>query len=57
MIDGLKSYPVMKDFGVEWFGDVPEHWACPRTKTILVERVEKNHPDKRYLLQRRSTEW
>src|SRR5262245_42114660 len=24
---------------------MPEHWACPRIKTILLKRVEKNHPD------------
>jgi type I restriction enzyme, S subunit len=45
MIDGLKPYPAMKDSGVPWLGDVPEHWMCPRIKTILVERVEKDHPD------------
>ena len=26
MIAGLKPYPVMKDFGVPWLGEVPAHW-------------------------------
>ena len=26
MIDDLKPYPTMKNSGVEWLGDVPEHW-------------------------------
>lgn len=25
-MDGLKPYPAMKDSGVPWLGDVPEHW-------------------------------
>ena len=31
MIDGLKPYPKMKDSGVPWLDDVPEHWEV---KTI-----------------------
>lgn len=27
MIEGLKPYPRMKDSGVPWLGEVPEHWA------------------------------
>lgn len=45
MIDGLKPYPKMKDSGVPWLGEVPEHWELRRTKTLLRERVEKGHPD------------
>src|SRR5438552_2226594 len=26
MIDGLKSYPNMKESGVPWLGQIPEHW-------------------------------
>ena len=26
MIADLEPYPAMKDFGVRWLGDVPEHW-------------------------------
>jgi len=28
MIDGLEPYPAMKDSGVPWLGEVPEHWEC-----------------------------
>ena len=45
MIAALKPYPAMKDSGVEWLGEVPEHWDLPRTKTVLRERSEKGHPD------------
>jgi len=45
MIDGLKPYPAMKDSGVPWLGEVPEHWQLRRTKTLLRERIEKGHPD------------
>ena len=26
MINSLKPYPAMKDSGVEWLRDAPEHW-------------------------------
>ncbi len=45
MIGGLKPHLNMKPSGVEWLGDVPEHWALRRTKTLLRERVEKGFPD------------
>jgi len=45
MIDGLKPYPKMKDSGVPWLGEVPEHWQLRRMKTLLRERVVKGHPD------------
>ena len=35
MIAGLKPYPAMKDSGVPWLGDVPEHWERRRLKSIL----------------------
>ncbi len=28
----LQSYPAYKDSGVEWLGDVPEHWEVGRLK-------------------------
>ena len=30
----VKSYPVYKDSGVEWLGDVPEHWEIKRIKEV-----------------------
>jgi type I restriction enzyme S subunit len=38
MIDGLKPYPAMKDSGVPWLGDVPEHWDIePLGRSIRVK--------------------
>jgi type I restriction enzyme, S subunit len=45
MMAGLKKYPDMKDSGVEWLGDVPEHWELRRTKTVLGVRSQKGFPD------------
>ncbi len=28
MIHNLKPYPAYKDSGVEWLGEVPEHWEA-----------------------------
>ena len=30
----LTPYPAMKDSGVPWLGDVPEHWEVRRLKTL-----------------------
>jgi len=42
MIAELKPYPAMKDSGVEWLGEVPEHWEVPRLGNLLRERGETN---------------
>ncbi|MDN5940766.1 MAG: hypothetical protein L0H94_02695 [Nitrospira sp.] len=34
MITDLKPYPAMKDSGVPWLGEVPEHWQVRRLKHI-----------------------
>jgi type I restriction enzyme, S subunit len=44
VIEGLKPYPKMKDSGVEWLKQIPEHWDVPRMKTMLIERVQKGYP-------------
>jgi type I restriction enzyme, S subunit len=31
----LKPYPVMKDSGVPWLGEVPEHWKIVRAKSLF----------------------
>ena len=39
MIDGLKPYPQMKDSGVPWLGDVPEHWVTlPLKRWVKMNR-------------------
>ncbi|MBO8142799.1 MAG: restriction endonuclease subunit S [Firmicutes bacterium] len=35
MIEVLKPYPAYKDSGVEWLGQVPEHWEVRRLKTAV----------------------
>ncbi len=35
MITNLKPYPAMKDSGVEWLGEVPEHWEVRRGKNLF----------------------
>ena len=51
MIDGIRPYPAMKDSGVEWLGEVPEHWGVRRVKSLsLVRRGASPRPiaDPRY---------
>ena len=46
MIANLKPYHAMtKSSGGEWLGEVPAHWEVRRTKTLLVPRIEKGHPN------------
>lgn len=42
MIDGLKPYPKMKDSGVPWLGEVPEHWDVRRGKWLFRCRKDLN---------------
>lgn len=37
----LKPYPQYKDSGVEWLGEVPEHWEVFRSKYVFAERNAK----------------
>ena len=39
MIADLKPYPAMKDSGVDWLGEVPEHWEVRRLRNALDMRV------------------
>ena len=45
MIADLKPYPAMKDSGVEWLGDVPEHWEVRKLRSVLRNVTERNRPD------------
>ncbi|THJ25083.1 MAG: hypothetical protein CAF45_002970 [Nitrospira sp. CG24E] len=42
MIADLKPYPALKDSGVPWLGEVPEHWAVRRIKTLFREKDERS---------------
>ena len=39
------KYDRYKDSGVEWLGDVPDHWESERVFAAFNERVETGHPD------------
>ncbi len=41
----LSPYQKYKDLGVEWLGEIPEHWDKRKVKYLFKERVEKGHPD------------
>ena len=48
MITNLKPYPSVKDSGVEWLGEVPEHWEVRRLRTTVngcTNGVWGNDPD------------
>ena len=40
-----KPYPEYKIIDLPWLDQIPAHWKMVRIKTLLTERVEKNHPD------------
>ena len=41
MIADLKPYPAMKDSGVPWLGEVPEHWEIERLKARAANIIEQ----------------
>lgn len=41
VIDGLKPYPKMKDSGVPWLGEVPEHWQIERLKSSVSNVIDQ----------------
>lgn len=49
MIDGLGPYPRMKDSGVPWLGEVPEHWEVVPNRAIFLEGKERNRPEAQML--------
>lgn len=51
MSAALKPYPVMKDSGVPWLGDVPEHWGVRRLKYLLRERDQRSIDGSEQLLR------
>ena len=42
MISTPKPYPAYKDSGVEWLGQVPEHWEVLPGRGCFVERKQPN---------------
>jgi type I restriction enzyme S subunit len=35
----------MKDSGVEWIGEIPEHWEVRKLRNILIPNNKRNRPD------------
>ena len=46
---GLNPAAPLKDSGVEWLGEVPEHWEITRLANIFHEAIEKGSPDLPFL--------
>ena len=40
MIADLKPYPAYKDSGVEWLGEVPEHWGVLQLRRVALNRCD-----------------
>ncbi len=49
LIAGVKPYPGMKPSGVEWLGDVPEHWEVLPNRALFAEMKDRGHPDEQML--------
>jgi len=45
----LPRYPRYKDSGIEWIGEVPEHWEVRRNLGVFDERKECNQPEEELL--------
>lgn len=39
---GFRTYPAYKDSGVEWLGEIPEHWGIKRIKHLFIEINERS---------------
>jgi type I restriction enzyme S subunit len=44
----LERYEKYKDSGIEWIGEIPEHWRATRIGSVFLERKEKVS-DKEYM--------
>lgn len=40
---GLNPNALMKNSGVDWIGDIPEHWEVEKLGRLLINFSEKNH--------------
>lgn len=45
----LKPYPVMKNSGVRWLGEVPEHWEVLPNRAVFTEVKERDNPEEQML--------
>lgn len=49
MAKDLRPYPAMKDSGVPWLGEVPEHWEVLPNRALFTEVRERDHPEEQML--------
>jgi len=49
MIANLKRYPAMQDSGVEWLGEVPQHWEVLPNRALFEEIKKRDCPDEQML--------
>ena len=35
--NSIQKYPAYKDSGVEWLGEIPEHWRIERGKWLFIK--------------------
>jgi len=45
MLGQPAAYAAMKDSGLAWIGEVPEHWQQRKLRTVLRQVAERNRPD------------
>ena len=45
MIGTPYPYPKMKDSGIPWLGEVPEHWDVLPNRVLFGEVKERDHPE------------
>ena len=43
-MNNIQKYPAYKNSGVEWLGEIPEHWESMKLKHIFVEKKKKTNP-------------
>jgi type I restriction enzyme, S subunit len=43
--NNIQRYEAYKDSGVEWLGEIPEHWECIRMKHLYKDVSIKNKPN------------
>jgi len=45
MLSAIRKYDAYKDSGVEWLGEIPEHWGIKKLRSCLKPVSIKNHPE------------
>jgi type I restriction enzyme, S subunit len=56
----LKPYPVYKDSGVPWLGEVPAHWQVRRLKShmsSIIEQTDRRDSDELYVALEHVESW